>query len=82
MNNLAQDVQNVWDALTPEDIEYVKENWDYEFSPFATLHDVCDANMLLPEGDFKTAEWLTYATQVMNEFDRQFVAKYPKSKKI
>jgi len=85
MNNLQQDVQNVWDALTPEDIKYVRENWDYEFSPFATLHDVCDANMLLPDTsleNLQTDEWLSYATQVIEEFNRQFVAKYPKSKKI
>lgn len=88
MNNLNQDVQNIWDNLTPEDIEYVKANWDYQFSPFATLHDVCDANMLLPDlpqaadGSTEMDEWLTYANQVMEEFNRQFVAKYPKSKKI
>ncbi len=86
MNNLQQDVQNVWDNLTPEDIQYVRENWDYQYSPFATLHDVCDANMLLPDTDsaseLQTDEWLAYATKVIEEFNRQFVARYPDSKKI
>ncbi len=79
MNNLAQDVQNVWDALTPEDIEYARTHHNDEYSPFATLHDVCDANELLPiyDGDLDDSH-IAYLTQVMNEFNRQFLTKYPK----
>lgn len=87
MNNLQQDVQAIWDALTPEDIEYAAKHYTSQTGPFGTLGDIMDHNMLYPDNTSEMSfedslqddsEWIKYLNQVAAEFDRQFVAKYPR----
>ena len=45
---LAQGVAHVVAQLTPEMIAYANDPQRGEYKGFAALHDLCDANMLLP----------------------------------
>ena len=72
---LAQGVAHVVAQLTPADIAYAKDPQRGEYKGFAALHDLCDANMLLPirggfvdSSDQQETDYLNAVMEGINEY--------------
>lgn len=44
----------IFGALTKDELDYISDPERGEYIGFAALHDLCDANMLLPDPDYDT----------------------------
>ena len=84
--SVAQGADQVMSKLAPDQVAYAADPARGEYRGFAALHDLLDANMLLPFADdvdlladddewpTAYAEWQTFANAVMDEVSRRITS--------
>jgi len=81
--SVAQGADHVMSQLTSANIAYAADPARGQYRGFAALHDIMDANMLLPfaedEDLLAFAKWTNFANAVMDEVSRRILAQPPPS---
>lgn len=71
------DARAMLEVVTPEQLTYAKDPERGDFCGFAALHDLFDANLILPEAETACANdpaWLERARAAIEAFDALILA--------